>query len=801
MIKNYFKIALRNLIGQKFYSIINIMGLSIGITVCILITLYIRQDFSYDKYHRNADMIYRVTYSHTRSNGETKSEAESTALLGPALKEEYPGIKQFARIYFSRDNLVKAGNEKYFEDKVAFADSAFFDIFSYKILSGDKDNLLKKNNSMVLTESAAKKYFGKEDPLGREIELDNKYRFEITGVIEDVPVNSHFKFDFIASYSSLSRQDEAIYLNQWGATFGSYTYILVDPGFNPVNFEKKTEDFFKRHTNFTFGERWRVLVQPLLDIHLKSHRSDEIEENSSIARINIIGSIGIFILLLACINFINLSTARSSKRAREIGIRKIFGAYKIQLIKQFIGESVLLSIISLGISLVTVAELLPLFSRLTGMQIKFNFQNEIITLLIISGGVLLIGVLAGIYPAFVLSSYKPIKVLKSDKLYNSGNRSAAFLRKGLVIFQFAISIILIAGTVIINYQLKYVRDFNMGFDKEYMVVIPAFEDVKEKYPVIKNELRIIPNVKNVTACCGAPISTNTIGTECRPKGLENPESFRINVNSIDGDYLDHFGIKVIAGRNFPGDSPGTLTNVMLINEKMVKSLGYTNPQDAIGKPYFISLNGYKPEIIGVVKDYNFSSLHDEVSPQVFMHIPRFFSEFVVKINSSDIPSTINRLKNVWAVFFPQYPFKYHFLDESIDEMYKTEAKYSEVISVMSAIAVFIACLGLLGLTSYIAEQRKKEIGIRKVLGASVKDILQNVVSEFVALVIISNIIAYPVAYYFMNKWLQDFVYRIEISWWILVLSGGIVLLIALLTMSYQSIKAAVVNPIASLRSE
>jgi putative ABC transport system permease protein len=420
-------------------------------------------------------------------------------------------------------------------------------------------------------------------------------------------------------------------------------------------------------------------------------------------------------------------------------------------------------------------------------------------MLLILGGVLTIGILAGLYPALVISSYKPVNVIKGVYSANSGKNKASYLRKGLVILQFSISIILIAGTIIVNLQLKYLRNYNMGFDKENMIVLPAYGKVGNNYKTIKNELRSIPGVLSVTAGRGAPTSSNNIGTECRPNGNSNNiGAFGIEVNSVDYDYMNHFGVKLVAGRYFSEDFSGDFPDAMVINEKMVRSLGFKNAQDVLGKSYSIQLNEYKPEIIGVVKDFNSSSLHNEITSQVFMTNPNWFKEFIVKVKSANMPSTINSLKEVWAKFFPQYPFEYSFLDESIDKMYKSEEKYSKVISTFSVVALFIACLGLLGLASLVTEQRKKEIGIRKVQGASIKSIVQLISGEFLILVIVSNIIAWPAAYFFMNKWLISFAYRIDISLWTFIGSGVLVLLIAMLTVSFQAVKAAIANPVKSI---
>ena len=793
----YFRNAARILISQKFYSFINIIGLSIGITACIIVMLYVQHDLSYDRYNKNAENIYRIEFSFPQE-GVINHMAQSQALLGPTLKNENPEIKKLSRIFFSERSLVKAGDKNYYEDRISYADSAFFEIFSFQAVAGDITQFLKKPNSIIITASTSKKYFGKENPLGKIIEIDKKYSFEVTGVIKDVPDNSHFKFDFIAPYSSLDKQPVAIYFPQWGATFGSYTYMLADKGFDPIAFEKKTENFFLTHTDIK-ADGWRVVIRPLLDIHLNSHSGDEIEENSSMSKIIIISSVALFILLLACINFVNLSTARSSKRAMEIGMRKTIGASRFQLIQQFLGESVSFAVSALLISIITVKLVMPSFSSLVGTETGFDSVKNSTNLFLIIGGVLIVGVLAGLYPALFISSYQPVEVIKGVNSNHSGKKKALYLRKGLVIFQFSISIVLIVGTIIVNLQLRYLRDYDMGFDKEYMIVLPVHAKVSDNYRTVKNELRSIPWVLSVTAGTGAPTSKNNIGTECKPNGINNHiGAFGIEVNSIDYDYMNHFGVKLVAGRYFSEDFPSDFPNTMIINEKMVRSLGFKNAHDALGKSYFISLNGYKPEVVGVVKDFNSSSLHNEITSQVFMTNPDWFKEFIVKVKSANMPSTINSLKAVWAKFFPQYPFEYSFLNESIDKMYKSEEKYSKVISTFSVVALFIACLGLFGLASFVTEQRKKEIGIRKVQGASINSIIRLVSNEFMNLVIVSNVIAWPAAYFLMKRWLMSFAYRIDISLWTFFVSGILALLIALFTVGIQAVKAAIANPVKSI---
>ena len=798
MFKNYIIIAYRNLVNQKFYSVINIVGLSIGISACILFGLFIKHEFSFDKQNKNAENVYRIHFSHPQSNGRI-FEAQSPALLGPTLKRAYPEVKKYSRIYFSKQNLIKAGEIKSYENGLAFADSTFFELFSFATVLGNPKELLKNTNSIVLTEISAKKYFGNINPIGKEVEINNKYMFLVTGVIKDIPENSHFKFDFIATYSSLENQSESIYLPQWGATFGSYTYILTGKRFNHKIFEKKTADFFSSYAGVSKDRNWQIHMMPMLDIHLRSHLADEIEVNSSISKIMIMGSIAIIILLLACINFINLSTARSFKRNREIGVRKVLGAQKGQLVKQFLSESVLLCVISLFISSIVILLVFPVFLNLVGAEIKFDLESNWLTLIIIISCTVIIGILAGIYPALIVSTRQPLMILKNNSIFSRHKKGVIWLRKGLVVFQFAVSIALIAGTIIINLQHNYLKKFDLGFNKEFMVVLPTHENVSNKHETIKNELISLSGVVSSTVCEASPLSMKETNTECKPNGAAGAEAFGIKVNSIGADFLDHFDIQLIAGRNFSEEFNNE--QAMIINEKMVQSLGFDNPEDVIGKSYFISINGYKPEIIGVVKNYNTNSLHTEISPQVFLHVPRWFSEFVVKINSININNTIMALEKMWQKYFPNYPFEYCFLDEAIDQTYKSEQKYSQVISISSVVALFIACLGLLGLTSFVIEQKKKEIGVRIVLGASVKSILKIFSSDILTLVFVANIIAWPAMYYFMNSWLEEYAYRITISFWMFLLAGGITLLIALCTVGFQTFKAARVNPVDSLRSE
>jgi len=800
MFKHYMQSTFRNIKNKKFFSFINIIGLSIGISACILVSLYVIEDLSYDKFNKNIDRIYRVHFEIQRTD-DLLIQAQTPAKLGETLKNNYPEIKNFTRIYFSNKMLIESSSSKYFENNLAFADSSFFDIFSLEFVVGESKRVLERKNTLLLTVSAKKKYFGDENPVGKSLVLNGKYNFEVVGVVKDLPNNSHFKFDMLASYNSLENLSESVYLNQWGATFGSYTYVLVNDHFNIKKFEQKTENFFTAYTNVMSGKKWSLSYMPLRDIHLKSHLADEIKPNSSVSKILLLGSIAFCILLLACINYINLSTARSVKRLREIGIRKVLGAFKKQIVTQFLCESVFIVFIAFLISILIVLLILPNFSSFAGVEVKINSLFQFHGLFYSILAVFLIGILAGLYPSFFISSYKPINILKNNTFNPTSMKSSNFLRKSMVILQFVISIALITATIVVTLQNDFMQNFNMGFQKNNMIVIPAYSNLKNNYSTIKNELLNVNGIVSVTACESSPIGQLGMDTECKPEGYDSLKAFSIYVKSVDNNFMNQFGVEFVAGGNFLNNFNSQENNCMLINEKMAKSLGYDNPENVIGKSFFISLNGYTPQVIGVVKDFHYSSLHNELQPQVFMFVPKWFSEFVVQVNSSNIDKTLKDVQNIWLKFFPEYPFEYKFLDESIDAMYRAESRFASLIYVFSFIAVFIACLGLLGLTAIVTELKKKEIGIRKVLGASTVSILKGISKEFVYLIIFSILIAYPFTYYFVNKWLQHFVYKINLTVWPFLLAGLMGLIVAMATVSFHALKAATAKPVESLKYE
>jgi len=572
-----------------------------------------------------------------------------------------------------------------------------------------------------------------------------------------------------------------------------------------TSYEKKVNQFLNEKIPLVPGIEVQSVLQPLHSIHLHSHTEDEIQPNSSIRYILILGSISLFILILACINFINLTTARSVKRAREIGVRKVFGAIKQQLIKQFLCESIIITFIAMICALVMVELIKPFFVQLIGSELLYDSFNNPFILLTIIGGTIFIGTLAGLYPAFVLTHYKPVQVIKGGNIINPGKMGSALLRKVLVVVQFSISIILIIFTIVINRQVHFMQNFNMGFEKDHTIILSVPERLSSKYQAIKNELLTVPGVINASASLGAPVFNRGFGTNLIPDMQHEDNSFIVSVKAIDYDFLELYNIELLAGKRLSDLEGVDFKTIAMVNETTVKKLGFAGPQEALGHAYTIGLSDgvkrFQPEIVGVVKDFHFSSLHEEIKPLMFMYWPTIFQEFSIKVSPAHLHETIQDIQNVWEKFYPEHPFTYTFLDERIDQLYKAEERSFHVITTFSLLAIFIACLGFLGLTFYTTEQRRREIGIRKVLGASVGNIINNITLEFLKLVVIANIIAWPVSYFAINKWLASFPYKVSIHLSFFIIAGLAALIISSVTICTIVFRSAVSNPIDSIRYE
>jgi putative ABC transport system permease protein len=817
MFKNYLKIAFRNLLKNKSYTFINIFGLAMGIACCVLILLFVRDELSYDRFHEKGEGIYRV-FTEMNFPGKELSIATTPPPMAPALLEDFPEIVSAVRFRQAAKTLLSYDEKRYYENEVFFADSSLFRMMNFPLLKGDPKNALANPFSMVITEETARRYFGGSDPMGKIIRYENKYDFIITGILKNIPPNSHIRFDFLGSYASLSEIEDENF-NIWHRITDVFTYILVPEKFSPAELEKKFPGMVKKYMG-NVGENIADMIkfhlQPLGDIHLHSDLGNEIADNGSAAYVYIFATIAVSVLLIACINFMNLATARAMDRAKEVGMRKVLGAYRLQLVKQFLGESVLMAFLALILAGCMVELVLPFFNGISGKSLAIDYGSDVMMLLILPGIALLTGLLSGSYPALVLSGYKPVLVLKGASLHTlmSGKGEGLWrlnLRRLLVAFQFAISIALIAGSVIIYNQLEYFKNRPVGFDREQIVVIPVRDPgFAGRYEIFKSQLNQNPGVINASAVAATPGKNQASMGTFVIEGESGEEEIQMFYLPADYDFLRTFSIELIAGRDFSKEFGSDATEAFILNESAVKRFGWrlndsgesgTNEVDSpIGKKL---RRGKTREgrVVGVVKDFNMFSLQEKIEPFVFFIDPALFQFLAVKISSQNVSAILNALEENWRGFYPDEPFEYSFVDEDFESHYRSEEKFSEIFLSFTILAILIACLGLFGLVSFTVQKAAKEIGVRKVLGASVSNIVVLMSKDFVGLVVLANVIAWPVAYYAMNTWLEDFAFRIQIGIDIFLLAGGLALFIALLTVSWQAVRAALANPVESLRYE
>ncbi|MHB1687438.1 MAG: ABC transporter permease [Ignavibacteriaceae bacterium] len=787
MFKNYLKIAVRNLTKQKFFSLINILGLTIGLTSVILLVLNIKFEYSFDTFHKNMDRIYRVSVIDKHLG---KAEGESYVFvppIGPAMAKDFPEVENYVRFSTTRTMYFTHGRNSFKIQNVTYADSSLFKIFSFHLLEGNPDKALAAPYSVLLSENTSLKIFGKENPVGKIIQIDN-VPFMVTGIIENPPANSDIQFNSIISFATLYR-DPAKFMG-WNGGNQYITYVLLKKNASAEQVDKKFPDFLWSYLNqdlSKIGIKYEACLQPLKDIHLNYN-----EDSSSLKdNIKIFSVVALFILLIACVNFINLSTARAGSRAKEVGMRKVLGAQRRSLIFQFLAESILICIVVLMLSFMLVELLMPWYNNLIDKQLQLSnlVDPEFIVFLLLL--LTLTEIAAGLYPSLFLSSYKPINTLRGN-LYK-GDRKLV-LRRFLVILQFVISIVLIVSTIVINSQLNFMRSKKLGFDKENIVVIPLVNDkLKIKYQVFKNELKGITGVVNVSATSDVP-SNGFSSNGYFPEGSNTP--LMIHVVDVDDDFLNTFNIKLVKGRNFNKDIQSD-ENAYLINESLAKLLGWKEP---VNKK--IIRNGTH-QVIGEVEDFNYASLYYKIEPLIITHQPwqNKFDFMSVKIRPGNISRTMNSIREVWYKFVPTVPFEYDFLDQAFDKIYKSDIKFREAFLIFSILAIFVALLGLLGLASYTVELKTKEIGIRKVLGSTVSGIILLLSKEYFKWIIAANLIAWPIAYYIMHKWLQSFAYSIGIEFWIFIVAGLLVLFSALLIVCIQVFRAATANPVKSLRYE
>jgi putative ABC transport system permease protein len=811
MLKNFIKTAWRNLIKNRTFSIINIAGLAIGLCCFLLITMYVVDELSYDRYNEKADRIYRVN-SDIRFGGNDMPLAVCSDPMGATLKKDYPQVEQYARVYASSGSkTIRKGTEWLTENDVANVDSTFFDVFTLPAIGGDTRTALNEPNTVVISRSTALKYFGNVNVVGKMLETNESKNnlYKITAVIKDIPRNSHFHFDFLFSMDNV----------EYG--FGNYlshnfqTYIVLRKGTDYKAFDKnfdqvidkyvlpQAKQFMQINNIDEFkkaGNKLEYHLMPLLDIHLHSARFPELGVNGNSQYVYIFSAVAIFILIIACINFMNLSTARSANRAKEVGIRKVLGTEKKFLIGQFLTESTMIAFIAMGIAILLLWAILPFFNNVAAKNISmhdFVDARILIALILIP---LIVGALAGSYPAFYLSSFQPILVLKGK--INAGFKRSN-IRSGLVVFQFFISILLIIGTIIVYRQLDYIQTKNLGFNKDQVLVINGASALQHNVDAFKNDVAKMSGVKSAAFSGYLPVSNssrndNTYSTEAV---MDSKNGFNMQTWNIGYDYIPTMGMEIAKGRNF---SPqfGADSNAIIINETTEKLIGLGNP---IGKKLYASDDNTTQHtvaytIVGVVRNFHFESLRQNIGPLCFRLGNNKWS-VAFKIGTADVRSLVSKIESKWKSMAPGFPFSYEFLDDSFDSMYRQEQRVGKLAISFAVLAIFIACLGLFGLATYMAEQRTKEIGVRKVLGASVQNITTMLSKEFVRLVVIAALIAFPLAWWGMHRWLQDFAYRVNISWWVFVLAGFIAFGIALITVSFQAIRAGLANPVKSLRSE
>jgi putative ABC transport system permease protein len=801
MFKNYLKIALRNFRKYKAYSVINIAGLASGIACCILILLYVQGELSYDRFHDKADRIYRVI-TDEESEGQVRHLAHTYGPLAPALLTDFPEIEHAVRL-FPHNLAVQLGAQKSFhEERFFFADSAVFEVFSYGFKRGNPKTALRAPYSLVLTEATAQRYFGDENPIGKVLRIEGQYDFNVTAVLENPPPTSHFHFDFLASMENVPQ------VLGWDPHWHwppFYNYVLLPEHVSAESIESRFPQFIAKNIGRDAVDSRSFHLQPLKDIHLNARLESEIAPTGNMAYIYLFSAIAFFILLIACINFMNLATARSANRSREVGLRKVVGAQRAQLIKQFLGESLFYSFLAMLFALVLVEMLLPRFNQLLGKQIDVNyFENWGLSLGLIVLA-FLVGIISGSYPAIFMSSFRPLKVLQGKLFSASGQRSALRFRSVLVVTQFAISIALIIVTYVVSGQLNFIQNKRLGFNKEHIVVIPIRDaETQNNYEILKNALVAQPDVLDAAVLSNFPWQSGFYDFPVHAEGMREDAELNFPVLLVDHDFVRTFGMEVVEGRDFAKEFTTDKGGAFLLNETAVQNFGWDS---ALGKKltmkHIASGDDVAGRVIGVVKDFHFRSLHHEIEPLAILIAPAeyYVDNMAVRIDGQNISAALASLEQKWREFVPSRPFLYFFLDEDFDALYRKEEKLSSIFQGFATLAIFIACLGLFGLASFSAEQRRKEIGIRKTLGATVQNIAFLLSKEFTKLTVVANVIAWPLAFFIMKDWLQNFAYRIDLSLMTFVVSGIIALSIALLTVSYQAIKAALTNPVEALRYE
>lgn len=806
MFKNYIKIAVRNLWRNKTFSAINIFGLAVGIATCLIIMLFVQNELSYDRFNKKADQIVRVIFKGS-VQGQKMKEADVMPPVAQTLKNNYPEVLEATRLCHYGYPRITYGDKSFRDDAFAYVDSNFFQVFTLPFISGNAKTALAEPNSIVISEAAAKKYFGKANPIDKVLDFKSLNKsYKITGVIKNVPENSHFHFDIFGSMAGLPEAKDPSWM-----TSNFYTYLVLPKDYNYRQLEAKLPQLFDKYVSPQLqqsmgmtmaqfrkeGNDLGLYLQPLTDIHLKSDVLLDLSPGGDIRYVYIFGAIALFMLLIACINFMNLSTAGASNRAKEVGIRKVLGSMKLQLLWQFLTESILLTFIAMLLAIVFVKLALPFFNDLSGKNLNLNITQHpllLLTLLVLG---LLVGTFAGSYPAFFLSSFNPVSVLKTR--FTSGKGTVG-LRSGLVVFQFFISITLMVCTAVVYQQLRYIHNKDLGYNKDQVLLISDTYLLGKNEEVLRQQLLQDSRVVNVSTSNYLPAgSTNLNNFFVYP---ENEESKLVKTRRYDVDYtyIPTLGMQIVAGRNFSKEF-ATDSSAVILNETAATTFGWK--ENPVGHTITNSDNQGKKttyKVIGVVKDFHFKSLHEPISPLVMM-VGNNSGTIIAKVKTKDIAALLSAIKKQWTSFTSEEPFQYTFLDDQFNRTYEKEQKMGVILGIFACLTIFVACLGLFGLATFTAEQRTKEIGIRKVLGATVTGVVSLLTKDFLKLVFVAFVIASPIAWFIMNKWLQDFAYRINVQWWVFILAGAASVLITIFSVSFKAIKAAIANPVKSLRTE
>ena len=808
MVRNYIKTALRNLFKHKGYSLINITGLAIGMATCLLILLYVNHELSYDSYNEDADRIYRIAFS-ALWGGRDIDICVTPAPMAKTIIDIYPEIEDGVRFRNQGSSIVQYGDNSFKENRIIFVDNSFFSIFTVPLISGDPKSVLVEPNTLVLSQKTAEKYFRDEDPIGKTLKLDNRTDYEVTGVFEEIPDNSHFHYDILLSMESLKDSKNQFWLNM---NYATYIRIHKEADYKALEakFPELIEKYIGPQMSAFIGTsaeelaekgelRAEFYLQPLRKIHLNSDLVGELEPTSDAKYVYIFSAIALFIILIACINFMNLSTARSAGRAKEVGIRKVLGSFRKQLIGQFLTEAILLSVLSMAIALLLVRFFLSPFNALSGKSLVIGDLNQGSMLAVILLVAIITGFLAGSYPAFFISAFKPANTLKGRM--RTGVKTG-LMRSGLVIFQFTASVILIIGTFIVYNQLHYIQNKKLGYDKEQVLILNDTYLLGEQAESFKNEMLAYPEIVNATITNYLPVTpSNRNLSAVFPDGeRDSKRASSIQNWLVDFDYIETMGMNIIEGRDFSREY-STDTDAVIINQAASEQFSWDKPlEHKVGRVVSMQGDFKLYQVIGVVEDFHYETLRANIGP-VVMFLGNNTSRISFRINTDNISSTIGLFEKKWKEFLPNQPIDYAFMDERFENMYRAEQRIGKIFGVFTTLAVFIGCLGLFGLAAFTAEQRTKEIGIRKVLGATAPGIIRLLMKEFVILIAVANVIAWPVAYFVMQGWLKDFAYRISIGVWIFIVAGVLTLLIAMLTVVYQATKAALMDPVDSLRYE